>query len=65
MTDKVKRGLGLLAIAPLGLLAVLIGRWMIDSDYGIGETVALGGYVALAVGIVGGFANLAAGLLRD
>lgn len=65
MSAKVKRGLGLLAVAPLGLIAVLLGRWMIDSGYGLGETVALAGFVALAVGVVGGFFNIAVGLLSS
>lgn len=64
MSEKVRRGLGLLAVAALGLLAVTLGRWMIGSGYGTGETIALAGYVALAVGLVGGLANLAVGLLR-
>lgn len=59
MSVKVKRGLGLLVIALLGVLVVSAGRsW----DAPAVETV---GWLMEAVGILGGLSLLAWGLLRD
>lgn len=64
MDDKVRRGLGLLAIAGLGLVLFLIGR-AISTEPGDGaEQVAQGGLLLLLVALVVGLINIASGLLR-
>lgn len=57
MDEKVRRGLGLLAVAGLGLIALVAGQALEV------EMVALLGLLALGVGLVGGLVNIAAGLL--
>lgn len=57
MDEKVRRGLGLLAVAGLGLIALVAGQSLEV------EMMALLGLLALGVGLVGGLVNIAAGLL--
>lgn len=64
MDDKVRRGLGLLAVAGLGLVIVVVCNLMTGDAEQFGETVGLGGVLLLAVGLIGGLVNIAIGLLR-
>lgn len=64
MDDNVRRGLGLLAVAGLGLAALHAGR-AIDGglEAPLGDPLAVVGLVVLSVGWVGGMFSLIVGLL--
>lgn len=65
MPTKVKRGLGLLAVAAIGYLLVNAAQEQ-GPGYGLGLQLLEGaGWLLAAVGLVGGLGLLAWGLLRD
>lgn len=64
MSWKVKRGLGLLVVAAIGYLIVNAGQESTSSGTVLMVT-ELVGWLAVAVGLVGGLILLAWGLLRD
>lgn len=65
MSVKVKRGLGLLAVAALGYLLVPAAREMRDASYVAGSALELVAWTMAGVGLLGGLVLLAWGLLRD
>jgi hypothetical protein len=66
MTEKVKRGLGLLVVAVIGWLLVAVATEN-STAWGSGPVAALEflGCALLLLGVVGGLGLLAWGLLRD
>ena len=62
MSVKVKRGLGLLVVAVLGVLCASTGRTVGGPG---GSAVESLGWLVVAVGLLGGLGLLAWGLLRD
>lgn len=68
MSEKVKRGLGLLVVAVIGYLTVL-ALLQVPADNLAGQVVVIGGLlvagVAMLGGAIAGLVLLAWGLLRD
>ena len=64
--DRQRRGLGLLAVAGLGLIAWIAGLALMQSDAlsTVGTLVGLVGMLAVSVGLVGGLGLLALDRLR-
>jgi len=62
MPDRVRRGLGLLAVGALGLLAVAAAQGNNTENIAAASLQVIGGLVAL-VGLVGGLGLIAWGLL--
>lgn len=69
---RVRRGLGLLAIGGLGLIAWIVGILITTSDANVdgflgllAAMVGLVGMLVTAVGVVGGLVLIAMGLLGD
>jgi hypothetical protein len=63
MSVKVKRGLGLLAVAALGYLVVGLGQ---SAPAGAtADLIEMLGWATIAAGMIGGLLLLAWGLLRD
>lgn len=67
MSDKVKRGLGLLVVAAIGYLVVFAVRGDdgMASPGGPAAIIEAIGYLMAAVGLIGGLLLLAWGLLRE
>lgn len=65
---KVRRGLGLLVVAAIGLLLLYVAL-RAPADSGVAEALViaglLGGIVLALGGLLGGLSLLALGLLRD
>lgn len=68
MPTKVKRGLGLLAVAVIGFLVLLVAL-RAPAESGVAQVLVIGGILAGGVavlgGLFGGLGLLAWGLLRD
>lgn len=62
MDDKVRRGLGQLALAALGAIVAVLG--VLIGDNQVGEGLALGGLILCLVMLISGLVNIAMGLLR-
>lgn len=64
MPVKAKRGLGLLAVAAIGYLLVNAAHES-DGSGGVETALEVVGWLLAGVGLIGGLALLAWGLLRD